>query len=132
MLLNPIEQAPPLTIHRLRNLLSDYEACLIQQHDHPRDVSRIGKAIKAEFLKDFCSLFGKTATVTDEDRGYLTLSVVPQRFDTELAKWLSRTQIIMPVEGQSVEPTDHRCRIQCGEIKQLMKLVKHNIEQTYD
>lgn len=131
MLGNQIEKASPLTIQRLRNLMADCESCLSETHEHPRDVSRMSKAIKAEFLKDFCGLFGKTATVTDDGVGYLNLNVSPQIFDTDLANWLSRVRVLVPKKGQSINAGESSCRIYCSEVKRLMDIVKESIEEIY-
>lgn len=131
MLVNPIENASPLTIQRLRNLMADYQTCLKKRQGHPKDISRISKAIKAEFLKDFCGLFGKTVTVEEADRGYMRLDAKPQVFETPLASWLSRVQILMPSEGQSVNPDDCNCQLHCGEVQRLMEIVQDAIERSY-
>lgn len=131
MLSNPLKEAAPITIHRLRNLFADYDACTENLSEDPRETSRIRKAIMAEFIKDFCGIFGKTASVTDEGRGYLRVDVSPRVFDVPLSQWLSRQKIMVPVKGQSVEPNLRFCVMHSGEVSSLMSQVKLVVDENY-
>lgn len=131
MLVNPIENASPLVIQRFRNLLADSKNSLTHDYEDPSKVSRIGRAIKGEFLKEFCALFGKTANVTLGNNDYFRVDISPQTFDVPLSKWLSRIQILVPPEGQAVEPGAKNCSIHFGEVARLMTLVEEDIERIY-
>lgn len=124
MINNPLSEASPLAIKRIRNLLSDYDNCLNRTEGHPKDISRICKTIQSEFVKEFCELFGKRVTITEEGRGYYKLDVAPRSFDGPLSKWLSKVQAMVPKEGAAVEPTDQNCLIHSGEIQTLMNQIQ--------